>query len=55
LNIAGGLLPPDLRSLDAIHLATASMFVPALGRIITYDDRMIAAARGLRLPVMSPT
>jgi uncharacterized protein len=54
LNAAGGL-PPDLRSLDAIHLATASQLGADLNQIVTYDDRMADAAERLGLKTASPT
>ena len=54
LAAAGELLPADLRSLDAIHLATALQLGTDLARVVTYDDRMIVAARELGLPVASP-
>jgi uncharacterized protein len=54
LRAAGTLLPPELRSLDAIHLATARQLGEDLGRIVTYDDRMSAAAGSLGLPVAAP-
>ncbi len=43
-----------LRSLDAIHLATAASISRQLGALITYDRRMITQARVLGLPVLSP-
>lgn len=43
-----------LRTLDAIHLAAAQTFGAELAAIVTYDDRMSAAARELRLPVDRP-
>lgn len=52
---AGRLLPVDLRSLDAIHLATVQQLGEALSRLVTYDQRMLAAAKALHLPVASPT
>jgi uncharacterized protein len=55
LNAAGTLLPPDLRSLDAIHLATAQQLGTDLGRVVTYDDRMIEASRRLGIRTTSPT
>jgi uncharacterized protein len=55
LNTAGGLLPPDLRSLDAIHLATASQLGADLDQIVAYDDRMLEAAQRLGLKTASPT
>lgn len=55
LRAAGALLPADLRSLDAIHLATAQQLKDDLAKIVTYDDRMSAAARGLGFAVTSPS
>jgi predicted nucleic acid-binding protein len=48
-----GLLPgARLRSLDAIHLAAAlSLGAEA---VLTYDDRLAEAARGLGMTVLSP-
>lgn len=49
---AAGLVPPvALRSLDAIHLATAEQLEGDLGTFVTYDDRLLAAAaaRGMRV------
>ena len=43
-----------LRSLDAIHLATAGSISRQLGVLITYDQRMISEAHTLGLPVLSP-
>jgi hypothetical protein len=47
LNTAGRLLPMELRSLDAIHLATALELGGSLARMVTYDQRLGLA--GLRL------
>ena len=44
-----------LRSLDAIHLATAISISHQIGALITYDQRMISEGRSLGLPVLSPT
>jgi uncharacterized protein len=54
LNAAGTMLPADLRSLDAIHLATAHMVGTDLARICTYDDRLAAAAEASGLTVVAP-
>lgn len=43
-----------LRSLDAIHLATALSISGELGALITYDNRMISDAQAIGLPVLSP-
>jgi predicted nucleic acid-binding protein len=55
LDTAGMLLPAALRSLEAIHLATAGRLGADLGVIVTYDDRMAAAARSLGYSVVAPT
>lgn len=51
---AGLLGPPTMRSLDAVHIAAALSLGPDLGVVITYDERMAAAARLFGLPVVSP-
>ena len=51
---ASRLAPPTLRTLDAVHVASAREFGPDLEALVTYDDRMIAAARANGLPVVSP-
>jgi predicted nucleic acid-binding protein len=43
-----------LRSLDAIHLATALSLGDHVGAFFTYDQRLIAAARAHGLPVSVP-
>jgi predicted nucleic acid-binding protein len=53
LHAAGAMLPVELRSLDAIHLATAQQ-LGDLARIVTYDDRMAAAAMALGWSVAAP-
>jgi hypothetical protein len=47
---------PDrmLRSLDAIHLATARQLGTDLTSLITYDDRLAAAARDAGMHVTDP-
>lgn len=54
LASAAELGPASLRSLDAIHLATALRLADELEAIVTYDRRMIEGARALGLPVASP-
>lgn len=51
---AGTLLPFDVRSLDAIHLATARELGSDLARMVTYDERMTVAARAMGLTVLAP-
>ena len=55
LDAAGTLEPLVLRTLDAIHLATAMAVGDDLEAIVTYDDRMVDAARLLGLPTASPS
>lgn len=54
LNAAGLLHPPELRSLDAIHLATAQALGRELKAFVTYDDRMGSAATRLDHRVVQP-
>jgi len=51
---AAELEPIQLRTLDAIHLATARRFGTELGALITYDERMQAAAIQLGFRTLSP-
>jgi uncharacterized protein len=55
LTAAGSMLPENIRSLDAIHLATAQQLGADLARIVTYDDRMSRAARALGFMVAAPS
>ena len=54
LNAAGVLRPSELRSLDAIHLATANELGDELGALVTYDDRMVTAAKQLGFRIVQP-
>ena len=54
-SIAGALQPVELRTLDAIHLASALVLGDDLNSVVTYDHRMTAAATQLGLRVSSPT
>jgi predicted nucleic acid-binding protein len=54
LDEAAVLLPADLRSLHAIHLATARRLGQDLGAIVTYDERMAEAATHLGHRVVAP-
>ena len=55
LDQAAALRPEHLRSLDAIHLATAHHLGATLRQVVTYDHRMATAATLLGLPVATPT
>jgi uncharacterized protein len=54
LNAAGVLHPLALRSLDAIHLATAQLLGDELTALVTYDARMVAAAKPLGYRIVQP-
>jgi len=51
---ASALSPAGLRTLDAIHLATALELGDELTAFVSYDERLSAAARNLGLPVVAP-
>ena len=54
LDRAASIEPSTLRSLDAIHLAAAQTLGSALTEIVTYDDRLAAAAAPLGLAAVAP-
>ena len=51
---AATLSPTNLRTLDAIHLATAYEYRQGLSALCVYDHRLVEAARFHGLPVTSP-
>lgn len=53
LKIAAALEPPRLRSLDALHVATA-LSQPGLRALVTYDRRMAVAATAAGLRIEAP-
>jgi uncharacterized protein len=52
--VAAHLKPVGLRTLDAIHVASALALGSELDAFVTYDDRMAEAARAIGLPVVQP-
>ena len=54
LDAATSLDPPPLRSLDALHLATALSIRDELGAFFTYDQRLAEAAETHGLPLAMP-
>jgi len=54
LRAAGQIEPTTLKTLDAIHVATALSVREDLTAFVAYDDRLISAARRLGLAVRSP-
>ena len=57
LRAAGGYPDPALRSLDAIHLATAQSLADEgiLSFVVTYDQRLLVAANASGLLTACPT
>ncbi len=53
LDLAARVDPPRLRSLDAIHLATA-LSLEDLGALVTYDPRLAEAAVNLGVTALAP-
>jgi len=54
LDDAAGAGDGVLRSLDAIHLASATALEDGLTAFVTYDKRLAAAAADVGLPVHAP-
>ena len=54
LDAAGRLADPGLRSLDAIHLATALHLGSGLSEFVTYDRRLHSAASAAGLATAAP-
>jgi len=53
-KLAGTIGPPRLRSLDAIHLASALSIGDHPEAFVTYDERLAEAARAVGLNVLMP-
>jgi predicted nucleic acid-binding protein len=53
-KLASGVGPAGIRTLDAIHLASAMRLQPDLDAFVTCDDRLAAAARAIGLLVIQP-
>lgn len=51
---AGRLGPEVLRSLDALHPASALDLGDSLDGLVTYDERLARAAESNGIPVLSP-
>jgi len=54
LDIAIELEPAGLRSLDALHLATALSIRDEIGVLVTYDERLGQAAKEQGLKISQP-
>ena len=53
-EVAGRLDPAVLRSLDALHVAAALELGDELDGVVTYDERLAAAATANGISVVSP-
>jgi predicted nucleic acid-binding protein len=53
--LAGVVGPPMLRTLDAIHLATALTLRQDVEAVIAYDERLTKAVRAVGMPLLSPS
>ena len=54
LDAAASLEPRELRTLDALHLATALSLGDDLGAMLVYDVRLASAAQHAGLTVVAP-
>jgi predicted nucleic acid-binding protein len=54
LSKAAGVKPVTLRAIDAIHLASALVLRRELTAFVSYDKRLLAAAKEAGLPTASP-
>lgn len=53
-DLACEIADPALRTLDALHLASAVLLGNELTAFVAYDNRLTAAAQAARLPTASP-
>jgi uncharacterized protein len=51
---AAAALPSGVRTLDAIHIASAQIVGPVLNSLVTYDKRMLDVASSVGLPTAAP-
>jgi uncharacterized protein len=51
---AAARLPLGLRTLDAVHIASAQVIGPVLDSLVSYDRRMLDIARKVGLPTSAP-
>lgn len=54
LDVAVSLSPPGVRTLDALHLATALTVRDEIGAFFTYDQRLAEAAAERGFPIFHP-
>jgi uncharacterized protein len=51
---AAASLPAGVRTLDAVHIASAQIIGESLDVLVTYDKRMLDLARSVGLPAEAP-
>jgi uncharacterized protein len=54
LSASGRMRPAELRSVDAIHLASAGVLGSSIKQIVTYDERMTHAGAAAGWSVAAP-
>lgn len=55
LDVASTIADPGLRTLDAVHLASALSIASALSSFVAYDHRLAEAAAAAGLDAVMPT
>jgi len=48
------LLPAGVRTLDAVHIASAQVIGSSLNVLVSYDKRMLEIAHSMGLPTAAP-
>jgi uncharacterized protein len=51
---AAASLPGSVRTLDAIHIASAQVIGEALAFLVSYDKRMLDVAHSVGIPIAAP-
>jgi predicted nucleic acid-binding protein len=51
---AAATLPGSVRTLDAIHIASAQIIGDALAVLVSYDKRMLDVAHSVGIPIAAP-
>jgi predicted nucleic acid-binding protein len=51
---AAANLPGGVRTLDAVHIASAQAIGEALAYLVSYDKRMLDVAHSIGIPIAAP-
>lgn len=51
---AAAILPASVRTLDAIHIASAQIIGDTLAVLVSYDKRMLDVAHSVGVPIAAP-